>query len=178
MFLILTTSAEKLLPTIRSRAVQLQLSPLSYEQAIPELKRRFPDKRDLELADALEQAEGYLGPACEALRDGLFLPQALALANGFAARDGLAVLQALVPMEKCKREQVLPVLEQTRRLLCMALRARAGSIVPGDTVQALLRGRTGAELLQAAETLQTAADDLSSNVGVGAVIGGLCVQLK
>ncbi|MFQ8765981.1 MAG: hypothetical protein ACLR8U_05325 [Oscillospiraceae bacterium] len=80
--------------------MQLQLSPLSYEQAIPELKRRFPDKSDLELADALEQAEGYLGPACEALRDGLFLPQALALANGFAARDGLAVLQALVPMEK------------------------------------------------------------------------------
>ena len=100
VFLILTTSAERLLPTIRSRAVQLQLSPLSYEQAIPELKRRFPDKSDLELADALEQAEGYLGPACEALRDGLFLPQALALANGFAARDGLAVLQALVPMEK------------------------------------------------------------------------------
>ena len=178
VFLILTTSAERLLPTIRSRAVQLQLSPLSYEQAIPELKRRFPDKSDLELADALEQAEGYLGPACEALRDGLFLPQALALANGFAARDSLSVLQALVPMEKNKREQILPVLEQTRRLLCMALRARAGSIVPGDTVQALLRGRTGAELLQAAETLQTAADDLSSNVGVGAVIGGLCVQLK
>ena len=178
VFLILTTSAEKLLPTIRSRAVQLQLSPLSYEQAIPELKRRFPDKSDLELADALEQAEGYLGPACEALRDGLFLPQALALANGFAARDSLSVLQALVPMEKHTREQILPVLEQTRRLLCMALRARAGSIVPGDTVQALLRGRTGAELLQAAETLQTAADDLSSNVGVGAVVGGLCVQLK
>ena len=89
VFLILTTSAERLLPTIRSRAVQLQLSPLSYEQAIPELKRRFPDKSDLELADALEQAEGYLGPACEALRDGLFLPQALALANGFAARDSL-----------------------------------------------------------------------------------------
>ena len=56
VFLILTTSAERLLPTIRSRAVQLQLSPLSYEQAIPELKRRFPDKSDLELADALEQA--------------------------------------------------------------------------------------------------------------------------
>ena len=95
VFLILTTSAEKLLPTIRSRAVQLQLSPLSYEQAIPELKRRFPDKRDLELADALEQAEGYLGPACEALRDGLFLPQALALANGFAARDGPRVLSLM-----------------------------------------------------------------------------------
>ena len=29
-----------------------------------------------------------------------------------------------------------------------------------------------------AQTLQTAADDLSSNVGVGAVIGGLCMQLK
>ena len=177
VFLILTTSAEKLLATVRSRAVQLQLAPLTPAQALPELQKRFPEKDELALRLALEQAEGYLGAACKALREGLFLPQTLALANGFAARDPLAVLQALVPMEKYKREQVLPVLEQTRRLLCMALRARAGSLRPDETVQALLRGRTGAELLQAAEALQQAADDLNGNVGVGAVLGGLCVRL-
>ena len=123
-------------------------------------------------------AEGYLGPACEALKDGLFSEPALGLANGFAARDTLALLQVLVPMEKYKREQVLPVLEQTRKLLSMALRARAGERAPFGPVQALLRGRTGAELLQAAELLQQAADDLNGNVGVGAVIGGLCVHLR
>ena len=178
VFLLLTTSAEKLLPTIRSRAVQLQLSPLTPGEALPELRRRFPDESEQNLSSALEQAEGYLGPACEALKDGLFSEQALGLANGFAARDTLALLQVLVPMEKYKREQVLPVLEQTRKLLSMALRARAGERAAFGPVQALLRGRTGAELLQAAELLQQAANDLNGNVGVGAVIGGLCVHLR
>ena len=72
VFLLLTTSAEKLLPTIRSRAVQLQLSPLTPGEALPELRRRFPDESEQNLSSALEQAEGYLGPACEALKDGLF----------------------------------------------------------------------------------------------------------
>ena len=178
VFLLLTTSAEKLLPTIRSRAVQLQFSPLTPGEALPELRRRFPDESEQNLSSALEQAEGYLGPACEALKDGLFSEPALGLANGFAARDTLALLQVLVPMEKYKREQVLPVLEQTRKLLSMALRARAGERAAFGPVQALLRGRTGAELLQAAELLQQAADDLNGNVGVGAVIGGLCVHLR
>lgn len=178
VFLILTTSAEKLLPTIRSRAVQLQLSPLTPAQAMPELRKRFPDKTELELSQALEQAEGYLGPACVSLKDGLFQPQTLALAESFAARDTFGLLQALVPMEKYKREQLSLVLEETRRLLCLALRARAGSVRPADTVQALLRGRTGAELLQGAEAMQQAIDDLNANVGVGAVIGGLCVRLR
>ena len=178
VFLLLTTSAEKLLPTIRSRAVQLQLSPLTPGEALPELRQRFPDESEQNLSSALEQAEGYLGPACEALKDGLFSEPALGLANGFAARDTLALLQVLVPMEKYKREQVLPVLEQTRKLLSMAMRARAGERAAFGPVQALLRGRTGAELLQAAELLQQAADDLNGNVGVGAVIGGLCVHLR
>ena len=178
VFLILTTSAEKLLPTIRSRAVQLQLSPLEPEQALPELRSRFPEKSDSELLQALEQAEGFLGPACENLKDGLFRPETLALARAFAARDAFLLLQTLVPMEKYKREQLTEVLMQTRRLLCMALRARAGALRPDETMQALLRGRTGAELLRAAGCMQQAADDLAGNVGVGAVVGGLCTGLK
>ena len=45
-------------------------------------------------------------------------------------------------------------------------------------MQAMLRSRTGAEIFQAAETLARAADDLAGNVGVGAVVGGLCVSLR
>ena len=177
-FLILTTSAETLLPTIRSRAVQLQLSPLTRAQALPELQRRFPGKTQEELTLALEQAEGYLGPAAASLEEGIFRPQTLTLADSFAARDTLGLLQALVPMEKYKREQLLPILSEFRRLLCMALRARAGALPMDGRMQAMLRSRTGAELLQAAQTLAQAADDLTANVGVGAVIGGLCVSLK
>lgn len=124
VFLILTTSAETLLPTIRSRAVQLQLSPLAPDEALPELERRFPEKSGEELRQALEQAEGFLGPACESLRGELVSPQALELARAFAERDTWGLLQTLVPMEKAGRGQLTQVLSQTRRLLCLALRDR------------------------------------------------------
>jgi len=178
VFLILTTSAETLLPTIRSRAVQLQLSPLTPEEALPELQKRFPEKREDELRRALEQAEGFLGPACESLRGQLVSPQALALAAAFAARDAWGLLQTLVPMEKAGRGQLTEILTQTRRLLCLALRARAGALSPDETGKALLRGRTGAEIFAAAELLRQASDDLAGNVGVGAVVGALCVKLR
>ena len=120
---------------------------------------------------AIDSPSGYTRKAADWVKEAFS-------SLGFAARDTLALLQVLVPMEKYKREQVLPVLEQTRKLLSMALRARAGERAAFGPVQALLRGRTGAELLQAAELLQQAADDLNGNVGVGAVIGGLCVHLR
>ena len=177
VFLILSTNAERLLPTIRSRAVQLQLAPLAPDEALPELQKRFPEKREDELRQALEQAEGFLGPACESLRGELVSPQALALAMAFAERDTWALLQTLVPMEKAGRGQLTEVFTQTRRLFCLALRARAGALSPDKTAQALLRGRTGAEIFAAAELLRQTADDLAGNVGVGAVVGELCVKL-
>lgn len=178
VFLILTTSAEKLLPTIRSRAVQLQLAPLSASQALGALKARFPAQSEDALAQALERTEGYLGPAFHLLEQGMFQPQTLALANAFAAKDTLGILQTLVPMEKYPREKLSSLLGEFRQLLCMALRARAGAIVPDETMQALLRRRTGTELLQAAQTAAQAQDDLAANIGVGAVIGGLCISLR
>lgn len=178
VFLILTTSAEKLLPTIRSRAVQLQLAPLTPEQALPELRRRFPETPEAALLQALEQAEGYLGPACEALKDGIFLPQTLAIAKSFAARDTLSLLQALVPLEKYKREQLLQIVSELRRLLCTVMRARAGAFRPDEMMQQILLSRTGTEILHAIDILEQAGDDLNNNVGVGAVIGGLCVGLR
>lgn len=178
VFLILTTSAEKLLPTIRSRAVQLQLAPLTPEQALPELRRRFPETPEAALLRALEQAEGYLGPACEALKEGLFLPQTLAIAKSFAARDTLSLLQALVPLEKYKREQLLQIVVELRRLLCTVMRARAGAFRPDEMMQQILLSRTGTEILHAIDILEQAGDDLNNNVGVGAVIGGLCVGLR
>ena len=178
VFLLLTTSAEKLLPTIRSRAVQLQLSPLTPGEALPELRRRFPDESEQNLSSALEQAEGYLGPACEALKEGLFSEQALGLANGFAARDTLALLRLLLPLEKCKREALILILQQLRAFFADLLLLRSGIGTPDELQAKILRSRTGAELLTAANSLQTAIDDLNANVGAGAVIGWLTFQLR
>ena len=46
----------------------------------------------------------------------VILPQTAQFAACFAAQDALGLLELLIPMEKCKREQLLPVLEQLRQL--------------------------------------------------------------
>ena len=52
VFLILTANAEKLLATIRSRCA-LKLSPLTPEEALPALRKQFPERPDEELRAAL-----------------------------------------------------------------------------------------------------------------------------
>ena len=96
----------------------------------------------------------------------------------YAARNALALLELLLPMEKWKREQLIPVLEQLREYLAELLMLRSGLGTPDDTQKKILQGRTGAELLAAANNLQTAIDDLNANVGAGAVIGWLSLQLR
>ena len=96
----------------------------------------------------------------------------------YAARNALALLELLLPMEKWKREQLIPVLEQLREYLAELLMLRSGLGTPDDTQKKILQGRTGAELLAAANNLQTAIDDLNANVGAGAVIGWLSRDLR
>ena len=103
---------------------------------------------------------------------------ALSFAACYAARNALALLELLLPMEKWKREQLIPVLGQMREYLAELLMLRSGLGTPDDTQKKILQGRTGAELLAAANNLQTAIDDLNANVGAGAVIGWLSLQLR
>ena len=103
---------------------------------------------------------------------------ALSFAACYAARNALALLELLLPMEKWKREQLIPVLGQMREYLAELLMLRSGLGMPDDTQKKILQGRTGAELLAAANSLQTAIDDLNANVGAGAVIGWLSLQLR
>ena len=70
------------------------------------------------------------------------------------------------------------MLEQLREYLAELLMLRSGLGTPDDTQKKILQGRTGAELLAAANNLQTAIDDLNANVGAGAVIGWLSLQLR
>lgn len=55
---------------------------------------------------------------------------------------------------------------------------RSGLGTPDDTQKKILQGRTGAELLCRGKQFATAIDDLNANVGAGAVIGWLSLQLR
>ena len=177
-FLILSDRAEKLLPTIRSRCAELHLAPVPQEQGLAFLRGKFPERAGPELERAFRRAGGYLGQAVQLLSGEGQAPQTAQFAACYAARNALALLELLLPMEKWKREQLIPVLGQMREYLAELLMLRSGLGMPDDTQKKILQGRTGAELLAAANSLQTAIDDLNANVGAGAVIGWLSLQLR
>lgn len=177
-FLLLADSAERLLPTIRSRAVRLQLAPLPEAVCLQALRRRNPEQSEQAVLEACRRSEGFLGRAETLLQQGQGMAeQTLRFADCYARRDRLGLTELLVPMERLKREQLLPILEQWQELLSQALAVRAG--MPGRTEAAerMGRGRTARELTDALRRVEQAMDLLTGNVGVGAVCGGLQVWL-
>ena len=162
-FLLLTESAERLLPTIRSRSVLLRLSPLRPEQGMEALTQRFPDKSREELADAWSRSEGFLGRAAQLLSEGEGLaPETLRFADCFARRDRLGLTELLV---------------QWIALLSQALAVRAGQNGRWESARRVGRSRTSAACLSALRSLQRAVELLQGNVSPGAVCGGLQVWL-
>ncbi|MBR7009810.1 MAG: DNA polymerase III subunit [Oscillospiraceae bacterium] len=177
-FLLLTDAAERLLPTIRSRAVPLQLAPLSETEGLAALAARFPGKGREELADAWSRAEGWLGQAEQLLREGESLaPETQAFADAFARRDKLGLTELLVPLERKKREELAPLLTQWAELLSRALAVRAGQPGRWEAARRVGRSRTSAESLRALRSLRRALELLQGNVSPGAVCGALQVWL-
>lgn len=177
-FLILSDRAEKLLPTIRSRCAELHLAPVPQTQAQAFLHGQFPERPASELERAVLRAGGYLGQAVRLLRGEEERSETAQFAQCYAARDTLALLRLLLPLEKCKREALILILQQLRAFFADLLLLRSGIGTPDELQAKILRSRTGAELLTAANSLQTAIDDLNANVGAGAVIGWLTFQLR
>lgn len=177
-FLLLSESAERLLPTIRSRSVLLRLSPLSEAEGMAELEKRFPDRERAALADVWARSEGFLGQALRLLEEGESLaPETLRFADCFARRDKLGLTELLVPLERQKRERLIPLLEQWTELLSQALAVRAGQPGRWEAARRIGRSRTSAESLQGLRSLRRAAELLEGNVSPGAVCGALQVWL-
>ena len=177
-FLILSTNAERLLPTIRSRCAELQLGPVDEQTALPFLRQQAPSKPEQLLRAAYLRAGGFLGQALALLQGEDEFPAVQQLAAAYAARDRMDMLRVLLPMEKYKREQLLPLLQQLRACFCSALAQRGGFDAADQSAAQLVASRSGTELVQAADSLQTAIDDLAANASAGAVIGYLAMKLR
>ena len=177
-FLILSTNAERLLPTIRSRCAELQLGPVDEQTALPFLRQQAPDKPEQLLRAAYLRAGGFLGQALALLQGEDEFPAVQRLAAAYAARDRMDMLRVLLPMEKYKREQLLPLLQQLRTCFCSALAQRGGFDGADQSAAQVVASRSGTELVQAADSLQTAIDDLAANASAGAVIGYLAMKLR
>lgn len=178
VFLILSTNAERLLPTIRSRCAELQLGPVEQREALPFLRQHAPDKPDGVLRAAYLRAGGFLGQALTLLQDAEDEPFVRQFAAAYAARDRMALLRVLLPMEKAKREKLLPALQQLRACICGALAQRSGLEAASESAAQIVASRSGSELLQASDSIQAAIDALAANASAGAVTGFLAMKLR
>lgn len=179
VFLLLSAHAERLLPTIRSRCVELRLSPLPDGTILDALQERFHQRPQPEILAAAKRSGGYLGQAIALLEESSgLLPQSKALLEALCKASPYALLGALVPMERLKREQLQPILLQCRELVSAALLEQKGLPSAHPEGAKLAAGRGVGELLSTAEAFQEALSLLNSNVSPAHICGMLAIRLS
>lgn len=179
VFMLLTDNPEKLLPTVRSRCTELRLQSLPEDVLTSRLQKDFPEADRETVAAAVSRSGGWLGQAIQLLQEGADnTAQTESFARSFAQKDALGLTETLVPMEKWKREQLLPELERWSGLLQQALVCRSGMDVLSPMARELGSQRSSAELLQALRNLHKAIEYVQGNVSPAAVCGWLAWALR
>ena len=174
VFILLADNPEMLLPTVRSRCTELKLLPLPESILRTRLQKAFPQADAAQLQAAIERSGGWLGQAQTLLEAGAAVSdQTAGFARSFAARDAVGLLQVLVPMERWKRDQLIPELNQWMLLLQSALVSRSGMQAVSPLARQLSTARSSAELMDAIRHLQKTIEYAQGNVSVAAVCGYL-----
>jgi hypothetical protein len=154
------------------------LLPLSEKEMRGELHRRFPDASVDTIGAAMSRSGGYLGQAISLLEGREEPQQTVDFAAAFAARNALGLTMVLAPMEKWKRDQLLPVLEQWVNLLEESLACRAGGRALSELSRTISAGRSASEILAAIRQLQKCIEYAQGNVSPAAVCGYLQWALR
>lgn len=179
VFILLTDNPEKLLPTVRSRCTELALQALPEDVLRKALLQRFPNASGEDIAGAIQRSAGFLGQAEKLLAGSDTVPaQTESFVRSFAARDGLGLVQTLVPMEKWKRDQLAEILASWTALMEEALACRSGMRATSVLSRTLSAGRTSRELMDAVRTLKKALEYTQGNVSPAAVCGWLEWELR
>ena len=179
VFLLLADNPDKLLPTIRSRCTELSLTALPEDLLRQELGRLFPQASSDDIQGAVARCGGYLGQAKAMLEEGsVRCPHTEAFVASFASRDSLGLVRLLTPMEKWKRDQLLPVLSRWENVLQSALICRCGMQTPLEAARQLSVSRSAGELMDAISHLQKAITYTQGNVSVAAVCSYLSWTLR
>ena len=178
VFILLTTSPEKLLPTVRSRCTELNLLALPDEVLKSALQKEFPSADEESLAAAISRSGGFLGQAKTLLQEGAQVsPQTEGFVRSFVTRDKLLLTATLVGMEKWKRDQAIAEWQLWLQLLQSALSAQSGQKCASPLARQL-SARGGAELMGAIETLKKMIEYAQGNVSVAAICGYLQYALR
>ena len=179
VFLLMADQPESLLPTVRSRCVELKMLPLPENLLRKTLMQEFPEAQPEGVSAAVIRSGGFLGQAKEQLSEGAqMLPQTRQLAESYAAGDALGVLQVLTAMEKWKRDALIDCLQQWIRVLGQSLTCRAGLPAESEWSRKIGAVRSALEIHNAVAALQKAVEYAKKNVSPAAVCGWLSWELR
>ena len=179
VFILLSDNPEKLLPTVRSRCTELALTAVPEKQLRQYLTLNYPKASAEDIAAAIQRSGGWLGQAKQLLSDGEGVPQQTAdFVSSYASRDTMGLVNVLVPLEKWKRDALIPLLSSWLELVEGALACRSGLSVPNPLARQLSSERSAPELMTALQALQKAVAYAQSNVSPAAVVGWLSWQLR
>ena len=178
VFLLLTDNPDKLLPTVRSRCTELAMQSLDVQTLCGALTREFPEAEAEDIRAAAERSGGWLGRAKELLEGEAVAPQTESFVRALAERDNLLLTQTLAPMEKWKRDQLVPMLDSWIALVENALASRAGLPATSQLERTLSAQRSSQELMNALRSLRKGRDLAMGNISPGAICGWLQWELR
>ena len=178
VFLLLTDNPEKLLPTVRSRCVELKLRALPEALLRKTLAAEFPDADGDRIAAAIMRSGGYLGQARGLLGGGGLSENGKNFAAAYAARDTFALQKILTPMENWKRDAFVPALQEWLELLEQALLVRSGMSAVTPEAAAIGTARSPRDLMRCCGSLKKAMEYAQGNVSCAAVCGWLSWELR
>ena len=178
-FLLLSATPEGLLPTIRSRCVQLNLQGLSLEELSAALQQEFPDLPEDVRQAAAVRSGGHLGQAKKILEDTIkTTPQTEEFIRAFSERDGLGIAKLLASMEKWKRDVFIEEMTVWASVLRGALVFRSGQSGATEAEKLLGGARSARELMDAYNEIQKTMQYAGGNVSVAALCGNLLWKLR
>ena len=178
VFLLLTDNPDKLLPTVRSRCVELKLKALPDDLLRRKLESEFPNADKALLDGAVMRSGGYLGQARELMGGSGLSDTTRAFAAAFAQRDPFGLLQTLAPMEKWKRDVFIPELGVWLELLQQAMVSRSGLPAASAEAAQIASARSPRDMMRCCAALKKAMEYAQGNVSCAAVSGWLSWELR
>ena len=174
VFILLTTNADALLPTVRSRCTELRMQPLPQSLLQGVLEKEYTGVSAEALSAAAERSGGFLGQAKRLLdEDGQVRQETTKLVEALCKKDALLLMQLLVPLEKSKRDVLAELLQDWQMLLENALTAACGMRTVSDHARRLAAALDSRTLHRQYALVRKAREYTLSNVSPAAVCGYL-----
>ncbi len=174
VFILLTTNADALLPTVRSRCTELRMQPLPQDLLQGVLEKEYTGVSAEALSAAAERSGGFLGQAKRLLdEDGQVRQETARLVDALCKKDALLLMQLLVPLEKSKRDALAELLQDWQMLLENALTAACGMRTVSDQARRLAAALDSRTLHRQYALVRKAREYTLGNVSPAAVCGYL-----